>query len=276
MVPSTLPLSPSTPSTSAAANVSAHRTCPCCTRRTSSLKYDKHSLCVACRDVQCSERHSWSTGFMLGYVKHKLSLVSKGKKKSSSSSPSVPVTAVTTAPVVSLPSLPVSTDDQLRSNLTSVLANLLSQSGQLGTNIPFTAPPAVLDSAPVIRGGAGGLGSDTPMGVPTTESPGVVLPTTQGDLPPPNVSVCVNNVASSRVSSLGGSLVTGLSQSHMLTYGTDQFGVAPYVNVASALSPGSLLFPFSDCFFLLFLFSPLLSRSLLLFFLLLFACLFEK
>ena len=75
-VPSTLPSSPSTPSTSAAADVSAHRTCPRCTRRMSSLKYDKHSLCVACRDVQCSaevrcsECRSWSTDFMLGYVKH--------------------------------------------------------------------------------------------------------------------------------------------------------------------------------------------------------------
>ena len=103
----------------------------------------------------------------------------------------------------------------------------------------------------MIRGAAGVLGLDTPLGVPTTESPGVVLPTTQADLPPPNVPVCVDNVARSWVSSLGGSLVAGLGQSHRLNYGTDQLrvaGVAPcaHVNVASALSPGSLLFPFSD------------------------------
>ena len=103
----------------------------------------------------------------------------------------------------------------------------------------------------MIRGAVGGLGSDTPMGVPRTESRGVVLPTTQEDLPPPNVSVCVNNVARSGVSSLGGSLVTGLGQSHRLNYSTDQLrvaGVAPCANVhvASALPPGSLLFPFSD------------------------------
>ena len=42
---------------------------------------------------------------MLGYVNHRLSLVSKGKKESSASSPSVPVTAVITAPVASLPNL---------------------------------------------------------------------------------------------------------------------------------------------------------------------------
>ena len=120
-VPSSLPPSPSPPSTSAsaAADVSAHRTCPRCTKRMSSLKYDKHSLCVACRDVQCSveircsECQSLPTDFMLGYLKHQKSLVSKGKK--SSSSPSVPVAVVTTSAVVSPPSLPVSTDDQLRS-----------------------------------------------------------------------------------------------------------------------------------------------------------------
>ena len=164
----------------------------------SSLKYDKHSLCVACRDVQCSvevrcsECRAWSTDFMLGYVKHKRLLVLKGKKKSSSSSPRVPVTAVTTAPVVSLPDLPVSTDDQLRTYVHLVLANLLSQSGKLGTNQPFPAPPAVPDSAPVIRGAAGGLGLDTLVGVLTTESPGVVLPTTRGSPPPPpSYCVCV-------------------------------------------------------------------------------------
>ena len=47
---------------------------------------------------------------MLGYVKHQLSLVSKGKKPATTSSPSPPVTAVTTTPIVSLPSLSFSED----------------------------------------------------------------------------------------------------------------------------------------------------------------------
>ena len=63
--------------------------------------------------------------FMLGYVIHQRSFVSKGKKESSASSPSVPVTVVTTAPVVSLPHLPVSTNVHLRQYVHSVLANLL-------------------------------------------------------------------------------------------------------------------------------------------------------
>ena len=109
-----MPPSPSTPTTSAATDVLAHRTCPRCTKWMSNLKCDKHSLCVACRDVQCSvevrcsECQSWPKDFMLGYLKPKRSLVSKGKKSSFFSFPSVLLAVVTTAPVVSTPTLPVS------------------------------------------------------------------------------------------------------------------------------------------------------------------------
>ena len=68
---------------------------------------------------------------------------------------------------------------------------LLVERFNLGTNIPSIAPPAVLDLARVSRGAAGGLGSVTLFEMPTTESPGVVLPTSQEDPPPPNVPVCV-------------------------------------------------------------------------------------
>ena len=253
-LPSSVPSSLSTPSTSAAADVSACRTCPHCTRRMRSLKFDKHSLCVACRDVKCSvefrcsECRSWSKDFMIGYVKHQRSLVSKGNRKVTTS-PSVPAT---TAPVVSLPSLPVVSEDQLRSYVHSVLANLLSQSGSVGPNLLSTAPPAVPNSAPMSIGAAGGLSSDTPFEVPITDSPGVVLPTNQEDLlPPPNVSVCVPNLVMSGVSSMGGSLSSGHGHSFSAARGMDQLrvvGVAPSANVTvdSALSPGSLLFPFSD------------------------------
>ena len=49
-------VSKSVPSTSAAGSSvsSSHRSCPRCTRRMSSLKFDKHSVCVKCRDKQCS------------------------------------------------------------------------------------------------------------------------------------------------------------------------------------------------------------------------------
>ena len=62
---------------------------------------------------------------MLGYVKHQRSLVSKGKKPATTSSPSPPVTAVTTTPIVSLPSLPVS-EDHFRQLMHSYVARYAS------------------------------------------------------------------------------------------------------------------------------------------------------
>ena len=125
-VPASVPSSPSAPGTSATS--SARRSCLHCARRMSSLKYDKHSICVACRDsqcsvdVKCSECNSWLLDFVLGYVRHQKSLVSKGKKESSS--PSKPV-AVTTAAPVAPPSLPASTEDQLRRYVHSFLADFM-------------------------------------------------------------------------------------------------------------------------------------------------------
>ena len=211
-VPTSVPSSPATPSTSAPGSTasSAYRTCPRCARRMSSLKYDKHTICVACTDTQCSvevrcsECNSWSVDFMLGYVKHQKSLVSKGKKTPSSSSSSKPPAVQTTAPVAP-PNLPASTEDQLKQYVHSFLSDFLSQSGQLGTNPFFSAPPAVLNSASLLREVAGGLGADSPTGLPLTESSGKVLPMTQVDFPPPDINVHnVNSLARGVVSSGGG------------------------------------------------------------------------
>ena len=137
-------------------------------------------------EVRCTECRSWSKDFMLGYVKHQRSLVSNGRKEVTNSSPSLPVTTVITASVVSPPSLPVVSEDQIRDYVHSVLANILSQSGSVGTNTISTAPLAVPNSAPMSTGVAGGLSSDTPFEVPTSESPGVVLPMNREDPPPPS------------------------------------------------------------------------------------------
>ena len=224
-------------------------------RRTSSLQFDKHTLCVVCRDVKCSldtrckECKSSSKEFMLGYVKHQHSLVLKGKKPATTSSPSV--TAVTTAPIVSLPSLPVS-EDHFRQLMHSMLQDML-QSGSIGINQPSTAPPAVPVLAPMITGAT--RVSVTPVEAPSTESPVVVLPTLQEDHSPhptPHIlCLCVSYVARSGVSNVGGSLSSSLGHTLSVSHGTDHLqvvNVAPsaVVSVASALSPGSLLFPFSD------------------------------
>ena len=246
----------STPTTSAAIDVSARRSCPRCGRRMSSLQFDKHTFCVVCRDIKCSldtrckECNAWSKEFMLGYVKHQHTLVSKARKSTSASSPSPPVTAVNTASLVSLPSETFS-EDRLRQLVHSMFQDLMS--ARLGTNQPSTAPPAVPDSATKCTESTGGLRSVTPFEAPSTEFPGVVLPMTQVDLPPPpnTVSVCVLYVARSGVSNFGGSLTTGVGLTISVSRGTDHLrvvNVAPpaVATAASALSPGSLLLPFSD------------------------------
>ena len=161
-VSKSLPSTSATPLTSAGSSASSsHRSCPRCARRMSSLKFDKHSICVKCRDkqgsveVRCTECESWSVDFMLGYVKHQRSWVSQGgKETSSSSSPSKPpvVTSTASPPHPPTPALPSGTEDQLKCLVQSFLTDFFSQLGQLGTNPLLSAPPAVLNSVSVMGG----------------------------------------------------------------------------------------------------------------------------
>ena len=52
-VPKSLPSTSATTSTSTGSSAStSHRSCPRCARRMSSVKFDKHTTCVKCRDKQ--------------------------------------------------------------------------------------------------------------------------------------------------------------------------------------------------------------------------------
>ena len=141
-VSKSLPSTSATLSTSAGSSAStSHRSCPRCARWMSSLKFDKHSTCVKCRDkqcsveIRCSECKSWSVDFMLGYVKHQRSLVSKeGKSKSSSSSSISTSPVVTTTATPPPPALTSGSEVQLRSLVQSFLTDFFSQSRQIGTN----------------------------------------------------------------------------------------------------------------------------------------------
>ena len=105
----------------------------------SSLKYDRHTLCLSCRDGTCSvdlcfvECTAWSTDVMAEYLRHRKSLVSKGKKKLSvatpSSSPLVPPSA-TLSLASSSPSPTLSSiagDEKIKQYVHLILANFLSQ-----------------------------------------------------------------------------------------------------------------------------------------------------
>ena len=174
------------PSTSASAGASsslspvldsaAHRSCSECSRRMRSYKSDKHTLCLYYRDVLCSvdlrcrECSLWSTEMLQDYLKHRKSLVSKGKKKSSvatptSSSPSVPLSATPPTPAVSVSVAPptptltsIASDQSINDYVHSVLASFLFQPASqisIGSN-PFVSAPMAEVPNVSHRGSTGG------------------------------------------------------------------------------------------------------------------------
>ena len=128
---------------------------------------------------------------MLEYLKHRKSLVSKGKKSTTPSSssfssfPLVPAVTVTTTVAPPLPHL--ASAERIKDYVHCFLTNFLSQSGIIGSDInpSFSAPPVVPDWAPPLWGVAGGLWADTLYRGRLTEPSGVVPPTSQEETPRP-------------------------------------------------------------------------------------------
>ena len=118
----------SSSASSPALDSAARRSCTKCSRRMSSYAHDKHTLCLHCRSVLCSvenrrrECSSWSTDKMLEYLKHRKSLVAKGKKRSSVATPT------SSAPSLSPSATPVSVSAGVASPSTS-LPSLASEGG---------------------------------------------------------------------------------------------------------------------------------------------------
>ena len=166
---------PSTSSSSTTVDVTTRRSCSLCSRRMSSLQFDKHTLCLSCREVTCSmnlrcvEYTAWSTVGMADYLRHRKSLVSKGRKPksvttASSSSPSVPPSATPSTAVASpTPNLSsIADDEKIKSYVLSMLSTLLSQpdsQASLGIN-PFLSAPLEVPNIPP-PGSTGGSGSES-------------------------------------------------------------------------------------------------------------------
>ena len=209
MMDSDQPPSTSTPtSTSAitsAVDVSAHRSCQRCSRRMSSYKSDKHTLCLHCRDVicsvevRCSECSSWYADLMHEYLKHRKSLVSKGKKKpvvtTPSSSPSVPPSvSPSVSSLVANPSLPSVSDDQkIKAYVHSILSSFLSQSGSVGINPSFSAPMEEPNPTSPLRGatGGGGGGETANLSRGRHIEPSGMVPSSQEDVDSPFQCLCM-------------------------------------------------------------------------------------
>ena len=263
------------PSSTPAVDVTARRSCRRCNRRMSSLTYDKHTMCVSCRDVVCSVEvrcngcREWSTDAMAEYVRHKRSLVCKGKKPKvttpSISTPSVtPSASPTVVGQVSSPSLSsIADDDKIKSYIQSVPASMLSQpSGQIsfGSNPFFSAPSVEVPDIPSVGSTVGRCAESLSRGR-TSYPAGVVPPSCHGDVMPPPIHVSVSNVDSVGLAGVSGSQFPLLGVSTPVHGRSDQLrdrgdiGLTQHVISAdvhsvprsvSSFDPSSLLFPFSD------------------------------
>ena len=167
---STAPSPSASSSATPPADPSALRSCLQCHRRMSSLKYDLHTICTQCRsvacspDIRCPACQSWSAELMSEYLKHKTSLAGKRRKKPATSASST--LAVASSPVLgSPPRLPsVSDDSVIRETFFLSCSTSLSQSGSLGSDLPFfSAPSPVPDSAPLERGATGETAALSPI-----------------------------------------------------------------------------------------------------------------
>ena len=102
-------------------------------------------LCLHCRDVlcsvdtRCSECSTWSTEEMLDYLKHRKSLVSKGKKRSSVATPT------SASPSVSPSVTPVEVSDR-SSKVASPVSSLPSLASEEGLKTRTFGVSLIFDS----------------------------------------------------------------------------------------------------------------------------------
>ena len=138
---------------------------------------------------------------MLDYLKHRKSLVSKGKKSavsapSSSSSSVVPSASLSVSSVAPTPSLASIADDaKIKEYVRSVLASFFSQPANqvsLGTNPFISAPAEVPNESPQSRGPIWGREADNLFRGRHFGPSGMVPPSYQEDGIPPLMCLCLN------------------------------------------------------------------------------------
>ena len=120
------------------------------------MKFARHSCCTKCRPVECSfddrcsECEHWSDDFMHVFLKHRQSLVAKGRRKQGVAGP--PLSS--SAPFSQTPSLLPSTSS---SQDVHVIRELVPPSAQLGMlTSSFSAPAPVPHCGATLVGPTGG------------------------------------------------------------------------------------------------------------------------
>ena len=158
----------------------AHRSCSACRKRMSQQKYDRHSVCISCRSIncdlnqRCDECSSWTSEEMDLYLKHRKTLESKGKKKESKA-PTQPQSPKVTVDIDMIKSL----EDRLNKKFATFfehkldmidemiggrLTNLLSAPSQ----VPNPAPQGVPGGSSIARGSIEPQVDKTPGMVPVS------------------------------------------------------------------------------------------------------------
>ena len=127
---------------------------------------------------------------MQNYLRHRKSLVSKGRKKPATAVPTASASSTpevsTVSSVINQPALPsVSDDDKIKDYVQSFLSQFLTQSGILGTNLSVSPPSVVPHSSPPLRGATGGGGAASLNRGRPTEASGKVPPVIHEDQIPP-------------------------------------------------------------------------------------------
>ena len=271
--------STTTATTTTSQESSDYRVCTIssCRKRMSTLKHDKHLICISCRnvkcdlDIRCKECESWSTDVMKDYLRHRKSLESKTKKPAKTIEPPQSETTKTDA---SLESRTAELVDQkmqhfqqeITRNVSSMFEAFMSKfsninvpvsgarSDKTANNDCLSAPPLLTQHT--IRCGSGlGDASVKPSGVEVgvrTSGQGVRGPLSppilSGTIPGIPAGQAVNDIESDTVVSLEldrrperelGTMAVPPIPSNLVTPSLSNL-VAP-----SSVSPDSLLFPFS-------------------------------
>ena len=189
---------------------------------------------------------------MQDYLKHRKSLVAKGKKKPASISS-----------LVSQPVLPSVSDDQKsKEYVPSILSSFLSQTNGISTNPSVSAPTVVPHCSPPSQGATGGGRAAILNRGRLTETSGTVPPVQQEDVnPPPSVSLYDVTFGSYNLARSSGYPFPGVGLGNLaVSSGMDQLcgrgdscglGFAIMSNVSSVsassvFSLSDLLFPLSS------------------------------
>ena len=170
-------------SSSSSSSDTSRRSCSTCKKRMSNLKYDKHTICSACRDIRCdienrcSECKDWTVSQMEDFIRHRKSLESKGPKKVDTNTSAGSDTNVDSMKLF---------EEKITSKVGEMVSSMIGKFSQdVITNVSLAAPSVIPECCPSLGSAGGDSGRAIPRG---PSSAGL-----QSNKDPPHVSVSVSD-----------------------------------------------------------------------------------